>query len=410
MTRAPHGGAARLLSIGAVALAAAVSAGAAGTARQAVPNHPVIGNDSPSWSPDGRQIAFTSFRNGFGDIYVIGVDGRGERRLTTHATHDDHPAWSPDGTRIAFVANRDGNPEIYVMNADGTAERRVTTSPAREYYPTWSPDGTRLVFQSDRDDRPQVYTIAVDGTREERLTRDLFSSQRPTWSVAGRIAFSSNREGAFKLFVMNADGSGLRRLTSAAGPVAEHDPRWSPDGSRIAYALSGDAPLGNTEIYVANADGSQVTRITRHWARDVDPAWSPDGRSIVFTRGPSPLRPEVHLMTADGTALRQLTSTALRFKVTAMRRTPTHPAAGRRFTLQAIVTEPTDDVVEQATLACPASVGSRRLPSAVRRFTPSLATCTWNIPASARGKVMTFGFDVRARRAGATRTLRLLVR
>jgi Tol biopolymer transport system component len=406
MTGPPHREVARLLSIGAVVLATAASAGAAGS-----PWQPVIGNDSPSWSPDGRQIAFTSFRNGFGDIYVIGVDGRGERRLTTHASHDDHPAWSPDGTRIAFVANRNGNPDIYVMNADGTGQRRVTTSPGREYYPGWSPDGSRLVFQSDRDDRPNVYTIDVDGTREERLTTGAFSAQRPTWSAAGKIAFSSNREGTFKLFVMDADGSGLRRLTSATGFVAEYDPRWSPDGTRIAYSRTGDPPIGNTEIYVANADGSQATRITSYWTRDVDPAWSPEGRSIAFTRGPSAFRPEVHVMAADGRALRQLTASAVRFKVAEMTRTPARPVAGRYFTLRAIITEPTDDVVEQGTVACPASVGGQRLPVAVRRFTiPSLVTCTWNVPATARGKVLTFGFDVRARRSGAARTLKLLVR
>jgi Tol biopolymer transport system component len=414
MSFRPRSREARALGVAAVALAAAVSAGAAGgsgqRASQLPPLQTVIGNDMPAWSPDGTRIAFTSFRHGRGAIYVIGPAGRNERRLTHHPAHDDHAAWSPDGTRIAFVSNRNGNPEIYVMNADGTDQRRITRHPARDYYPSWSPDGTEIAFQSDRDGLPQIYIIGADGTGERRLTAGSATNSRPSWSSTGTIAFTSNREGALKIFAIQPDGSGLQRVFPSASHLTELEPAWSPDGSRIAFVSTRAPPLGNTEIYVAEPGSDTYTRLTRHPFRSVGPSWSPDGRLIAFTRGPSGFRPEVWVMNADGTGLRQLTSTAIRFDVVRIARTPQFPVAGRRFTLSALVSEPTGDRIERATATCRALLGTRVLPVAVRRFANSTVTCAWNIPARARAQNLRISFDVRSGRSGVARTLSLAVR
>jgi Tol biopolymer transport system component len=385
-------------------------AGSAGAASgQVGPLQPVIGNDSPSWSPDGSLIAFTSFRHGLGDIYVIGPDGRGERRLTTHAAHDDHPAWSPDGRQIAFVSSRDGNPELYVMNADGSGQRRVTASPGREYYPTWSPNGTRIAFQSDRTGRANIWAVDVDGSNLARLTTGELSSQRPSWSRNGEIAFYSNREGAFKIFVMAPDGSSVRRFNPSAPHLAELEPSWAPDGRRIAYVALRDPPVGNTEIYVGEPDGT-ARRITNHWGRDVSPSWSPDGARLAYTRGPSAFRAEVWVVNVDGTGLRPVTSTAVRWQVVRTASTPARPVAGRRFTLRAVIAEPTGDPIEQATVTCRATLGGRALPAAVRRFSPSLVTCAWNVPRATRGQTLRVGFDVRSGRSGTTHAQRIVIR
>src|SRR4029453_1636937 len=187
----------------------------------------VIGNDAPAWSPDGRQIAFTSFRHGNGEIYVMRSDGSAKRRLTNNTAHDDHAKWSPDGTRIAFASTRDGNYEIYVMNADGSSPRRLTNDPQSDYAPTWSPDGQRIAWRTNRDGNGEIYSMRTDGTDQQRLTANPSADESPDWSSDGRIAFSSNRGGAgtFQIWAMDADGSNVVRLS--AGGQKKSEPPWT---------------------------------------------------------------------------------------------------------------------------------------------------------------------------------------
>src|SRR5687768_8633783 len=147
------------------------------------------------------------------------------------------PAWSPDASRIAFT---DGT-EIHVVTLPDGGRTNLTNHPAVDRAPAWSPNGAKIVFQSDRD-------------------------------------------GAGDLYVMNADGSDVVRLTSNVGvdPSRAH-PDWSPDGSRIAFNCLVDS--GNRDICRINADGSGLVRITSDPASDFDPSWSPDGRTIAFATG-----------------------------------------------------------------------------------------------------------------------------
>lgn len=118
-------------------------------------------NTEPSFSPDGKQVAFASTRDGNFDVYVMDGDGSNVRRLTTSPFRDHRPRFSPDGKRIAFVSHRDGNAEIYVMNADGSNQRRLTHHPERDDYPSWHPDGRRLVFVGEREGKHDLYLIDV---------------------------------------------------------------------------------------------------------------------------------------------------------------------------------------------------------------------------------------------------------
>ena len=142
----------------------------------------------PSWSPDGKKIAFTSdrARDGGKDIYVMNPDGSNVERLTYRPIDKFGPVWSPDGTKIAFEGqtreNRSWN--IFVMNADGTGILQLThnLAPTDFHGPSWSPDGTRLAFASDHEGNNEIYVINIDGTGMKRLTNDPRSDCCPAWS------------------------------------------------------------------------------------------------------------------------------------------------------------------------------------------------------------------------------------
>ena len=143
---------------------------------------PRYGGDTyPSWSPDGRRIAFVSYRDhpDFGEIYVMDADGENERNLTNNPLgHDTHPSWSPDGSRIAFASDRDYGPralDVYVMTADGADVRRVVADEAGDsMWPTWTPDGEYMAYVGlpldtpERSDRWSIYATDLDGRNPVR--------------------------------------------------------------------------------------------------------------------------------------------------------------------------------------------------------------------------------------------------
>ncbi len=258
------------------------------------------------------QLAFVSDRDGpdpVGDrgnqeIYVMSVDGTNQRRLTHYKGADSHPVFSPDGRQIAFTTQRAGGPEIFIMNANGTEQRRLTNLvPAGlgAVTPTWSPDGKRIAFQT-RMKRNDIHIINVDGTALRRITDDPVGAMRPAWSPDGkRIAFTSRRHGQPEIYLIDVNGTNEVRLTF--NEVRDARPAWSPDGRRIAFDSERH---GNTEIYVMMSDGSEPLRLTTHPEEDSHPSWSPDGKRIVFQRrilGHT----QVHTMNVDGSDVRRLT-------------------------------------------------------------------------------------------------------
>ena len=239
-------------------------------------------DSSPSWSPDGKHIVFTSTRNPtFGirgpdfEIYVMDADGTNRRHLTDNLHQEIDPTWSPDGRHIAYASGINKNFEIYVMDAHGRNRRRLTNSGdvhIHNWEPSWSPDGKRIAFTSIRDGNKEVYMMTAHGGNQRRLTNSgdvHIHNWEPSWSPDGkRIAFTSDRDEKLNIFVMNADGGKQQNRTK---DLHGENPSWSPDGKRIVFVSERD---GNKEIYTINADGRRdPRRLTDNPQADTDPAW-----------------------------------------------------------------------------------------------------------------------------------------
>jgi TolB protein len=220
------------------------------------------------------------------DVYVVNADGSGLRRLTNDPGADFDPSWSPDGRRIAYRhegGGGDSAAEIEVMNANGSQKRNLTTRSGQDHSPAWSPDGRRIAFASVRGGPlPSIWVMNADGSKQRRVSR--LSGEYPAWSPDGRkIAFDRNTFGptGWDIWVVNADGSHPRPLI--ASRADEQGAAWSPDGKAIAYGSGRGAPPNYKRIWLANANGSGQHLLTRRVGER--PAWSKRGTYLLFTAG-----------------------------------------------------------------------------------------------------------------------------
>lgn len=294
-----------------------------GTGMENLTRHPARTYRSLSLSPDGTRIAFNSDRSGCHDIWVMNTDGTHPTRLTNQLPSSSDrcnfiPRWSPDGSRIAFQSSRERTWAVYVMNADGGDPHNVSTpvelNGGSAWPAGWSPDGW-VVFNSVQPGRGTAsiltYIVKADGTSLTPLLEP--GDDSPAWSPDGsRIAFISDREGSYSLYVMNANGTNVRKLSNLPGEDLfapswgywenEYSP-WSPDGTRIAFTNRvGQA----TALYVVDADGSGPRRLT---APELDAefnGWSPLGTRIAFTSAAAGTK-DVYVINPDGTGMVNVT-------------------------------------------------------------------------------------------------------
>jgi TolB protein len=226
-----------------------------------------------------------------------------------------HPASEPSLTGwLAFYSDRDGNPEIYKMNADGSGVARLTNDPAFDDSPALSPDGQKIAFLTARHDpnptfpdlEYELYIMNIDGSNLRRLTTTEAAEDHPAWSPDGnRISFDADYDGDgyYEIYQIQPDGSNLTRLTS--GAYNDQFADWAPDGKQISFASDRN---GNWDLFVMDADGSNQQAITSSPNWELSPAWAPDGSRIAFNSlVPRSRNTDIFLVNADGSDPLQLT-------------------------------------------------------------------------------------------------------
>lgn len=259
------------------------------------------------------RIVFSDETN---DVWTMDADGTHVLKVTSAPAMEFDPTWSPDGKRIAYrhQSADDQTTEIFVMNADGSGQRNLTRNDVADWGPDWSPDGSSIVFNSAMSSTGSSgmfgYVMTPGGSKQQQLS--IHYVEYPAWSPDGsRIAFMAQEPSAsgsnpdYNVFVMNADGTGIERLTDAPGE--DGWPAWSPDGSQIVFSSArddcsiSDAPdCGSTgdigpwaDVWIMDADGSNQRRLTSEFGQFF--AWSPDG-SAILVAGADPF-----LIRPDGT-------------------------------------------------------------------------------------------------------------
>ncbi len=239
----------------------------------------------PSFSPDGKRIVYIEQVEGREQLFIMNQDGTGSRQITRDdASHED-PAWSPDGKTIAFVYIKDGLELVSIMNVDGSGVENLTARNIKGIHPHWSPDGQKLAYCTDDDlapPRKNESDIIVIDMKTRRSTTLITGGVNtyPSWSPDGKhLAFRRMLgEMNSEVFVANADGTEAHNLTNH--PAFDGWPAWSPDGTTIAFASNRNSSY---QIFVMNADGTNVRLIANTEGRGTAPQWGRDGSRIYFS-------------------------------------------------------------------------------------------------------------------------------
>ncbi|MBS1803356.1 MAG: PD40 domain-containing protein [Acidobacteria bacterium] len=241
-------------------------------------------NSDLTISPDGKQLVVLSVIAGREQLVRMNIDRSNPVQITTDAADHEDPAWSPDGKKIAFVLIRDGREQIHLMSPDGTGIEPLAPADRKTIHPAWSSDSQSVLYCTDDDLHPpakndaEIYLINIASKKTTRLIAGGVNTYPSLSPDGSKIAFRRMVENTnSEIFVANSDGSAAVNITNS--PAFDGWPAWSPKGTKIAFATNRG---GNHEIYIMSPDGTGVRKVASTEGRATAPKWSPDGTAIYF--------------------------------------------------------------------------------------------------------------------------------
>lgn len=228
---------------------------------------------SPSWSPDGKKIAYVSFERGNSTIYIQEIATGAREAVASFRGINGAPAFSPDGRRLALTLSKSGNPEIYVMDLASKGLTQITRHYGIDTEPVWTPDGQNLVFTSDRAGKPQVYQVSANGGEPTRLSFQGESNARATISYDGKkVAMAQGVGNIYRIAVLDRGFGGSGRWQTLSPGNLDESPSFAPNASMLLYATK-EGRRG--VLYAVSADGRVRIRLVVAQADVREPAWSP---------------------------------------------------------------------------------------------------------------------------------------
>ena len=227
---------------------------------------------SPSWSPDGRRLAYVSFEGGNSAVWIQDIASGSREKLTSFRGINGAPSFSPDGGRLALTLSKGGNPDVYVMDLGSKQLTQVTNHFGIDTEPSWSPDGSSLYFTSDRGGRPQVYKVAASGGSATRVSFEGSYNASPSVSFDGKkIATAQGAGNVYRIALLD-NSLGSPRWSMLSPGSLDESPSFAPNGAMVLYA----AREGRRGVlYAVSADGRVRQRLVLAEGDVREPAWSP---------------------------------------------------------------------------------------------------------------------------------------